>query len=484
MKHPIGIILLFTSTIVSFAFSQQPISASERQSVDLTIYNSDIALVREERTMTLSDGLNTVIVPDIPATIDGTSLHFSSLTEPKAVNVLEQNYQYDVLQQNKIYDKYIGKEVYFCKNNPITKIEDTIKATLLSYGPMIAEINGKIEMSPQGRLSLPSLPEGLILKPQLKWLLENSSAGKHKTEISYLAAKINWDCNYVVLLDANDTHLDLTGWVTITNHSGSTFKNTGLKLVAGDVNRIPEPARFGGLVTNAQLERMPDFKKQFEQKELFEYKLYSLQRKTDINNDETKQIQLTSAHHVTAKKMFIFDGMNEQWRYWRNNISYRGQGTFGQESNTKVGVFIAFKNDEKSGLGMPLPKGKVRVYKRDDDGKEQFAGEDEIDHTPKDEEMKLYLGNAFDLVGERAQKDFHVVVSGHVVEETFEIKLRNHKTEPVEIFVYEHPWRWNDWDIKTATEKWEKVDQSTVRFPVKLQKDEERTITYTIRYTW
>jgi len=169
---------------------------------------------------------------------------------------------------------------------------------------------------------------------------------------------------------------------------------------------------------------------------------------------------------------------------WYRNYSYRNQGSFGQQSNQKVGVYVTFRNDDKSGLGIPLPKGKIRVYKRDDDGKEQFIGENEIDHTPKDEEVKLYLGNAFDLVGERAQKDFKVLSSGHVVEETIEIKVRNHKSEPVEVQVYEHPWRWNEWEIMKSSVEWVKVDQSTLRFPVKIGKDGEKVITYTIRYTW
>jgi hypothetical protein len=222
---------------------------------------------------------------------------------------------------------------------------------------------------------------------------------------------------------------------------------------------------------------------QFKQTDLFEYKLYSLQRRTDLNNNETKQIELTSGKNVSSKKVFIYDGMADQWRYWINNYSYRSQGSFGQQSNQKVGVFVTFRNDEKSGLGIALPKGKVRVYKKDEDGKEQFIGEDQIDHTPKDEELKLYLGNAFDIVGERAQKDFKKV-SDRVVEETFEIKIRNHKNEPAEVQVYEHPWRWNQWEITKSNLDWEKVDQSTIKFPVKIAKDGERVVSYTIRYSW
>jgi hypothetical protein len=182
--------------------------------------------------------------------------------------------------------------------------------------------------------------------------------------------------------------------------------------------------------------------------------------------------------------MFIYDGLSDFWRSWRNNAGYRDQSTFGHQSNPKVGVFVSFKNSQSEGLGIPLPKGKIRVYKRDSDGKEQFIGEDQIDHTPKDEEVRLYLGNAFDLVGSRTQKNFRVVVSGHSVEETFEIKVKNHKDEPVEVAVYEHPWRWSEWEITKSNAEWEKVDQSTLRFPVKIGKNSETAVSYTVRYTW
>jgi hypothetical protein len=489
--------------IVSYSSAQIKQSASERTSVDLTIYNQNIALVREERTIDLLKGMNRIVIPDIPATIDGTSLHFSSLTNPDAVKVIEQNYQYDLVHQAKLMEKYIGKEVEFIRTDVESKKDYSVKGTLLAsgwqpqpnYNPyggnapyfmtgqMIAEINGKIEISPVGRLVLPSLPEGLILKPQLEWLVTNSKQGEHKTEISYLAGQLTWSCNYVALLDAHDVQIDLNGWVTVINNSGTTFKNAGLKLVAGDVNLVKEE-QAGYAMRKSDMMEASAAAPQFQQKELFEYKLYSLQRKTDISNNETKQIELTSAKNISAKKVFIYDGLSSQWRYWSNNYSYREQGSFGQQSNKKIGVFVTFKNEEKAGLGIALPKGKVRVYKRDDDGKEQFVGEDEIDHTPKDEEIKLYLGNAFDIVGEHTQQNFRIIVPGHVVDETFEIKVRNHKSDPVEVMVYEHPWRWNEWDITKSNTPWEKVDQTTIKFPVKLKKDEEKIITYTIRYNW
>ncbi|MBI3194840.1 MAG: hypothetical protein HYZ34_10305 [Ignavibacteriae bacterium] len=465
----------------SFVFAQS--KSAERTSVDLTIYNQNLSLIREERTMKLAKGTSRVVVPDIPQTIDGTSVHFLSMTAPDAVKVLEQNYQYDLVNQNKLMEKYIGKKVEFVRLDELTKKEFTVEGTILSIHPLVAEVKEKIEISPAGRLVLPSLPEGLILRPQLEWLVSNTKEGEHKTEISYLAGQLSWSCNYVVLLNKVDTKLDMTGWVTLTNNSGTTFKDAGLKLVAGDVNIVRqqfEPEMRGMMA----MKTMDAAEPQFKQTDLFEYKLYSLQRKTDLKDNETKQIELTSGKNVASKKVFIYDGMANEWRWYRNNHSYRSQGSFGQQSNPKVGVFVTFKNEKESGLGIALPKGKVRVYKRDDDGKEQFIGEDEIDHTPKDEELRLYLGNAFDIVGERVQKDFKSFSSGRVVEETIELKVRNHKNEAAEVLIYEHPWRWSDWEITKSNTEWQKVDQSTLKFPVKIAKDGEKVVTYTIRYSW
>ncbi|MEE9289241.1 MAG: hypothetical protein V3U69_06605 [Bacteroidota bacterium] len=483
-------------------------TVGDRLSVDLTIYNMNLALVREERLLDLTRGTSRLIIPDIPATIDGTSLHFLSLTDPKSVKVLEQNYQYDLVHQAKLLEKYIGRTVQFVRWNEADKKEYTVNGRLLStgyqqrqqavYNPygqytglqtnyyssggMIAEVNGKIEINPVGRLILPELPGGLILKPQLQWLIENKRRGQHRAEISYLAGQLTWSSDYVALISSNDRSLDLTGWVTITNNSGTSFHKAGLKLVAGDVNLVTPGGRGEYAAKRAMDEAVSQ--PQFRQTDLFEYKLYTLQRRTDVLNNETKQVELVSAANIPARKVFIYDGIADQWRHWRYNYSYRDQSSYGQKSNTKVGVFIRFDNTESSGLGIPLPKGKVRVYKRDDEGKEQFIGEDRIDHTPKDEEVRLYLGNAFDLVGERAQKNFVVVVSGHVYDETFQVKVRNHKDEDVEVEVYEHPWRWNQWEITRSNQEWEKVDQTTIKFPMHIPKNGEKVITYTIRYTW
>lgn len=463
-------------------------TAGNRASVDLTVYNQNLSLIREARSVTLGAGINTVFVPDIPATIDGTSLHFRSLLDPTGVRILEQNYQYDLVSQAKLLERYIGKEIEFIRLNEETKQEYTVKGKLLAAGfggraGVVAEINGKVEMDPAGRMVLPSLPDGLILKPRLRWMVDNAKAGKHDFELSYLAGGLSWSADYVALLSKNDDKLDLTGWVTLTNNSGTSFPNAGLKLVAGDVNVVRSDMQLNGgmMAKSAMVDAAAE---QFQQTELFEYKMYTLQRKTNLNSNETKQIELVSGRDVASKKMFIYDGIADQWRYWWNNPSYRNQQTFGEVSNTKVGTYITFRNEKKTSLGIPLPKGKVRVYKLDEDGKEQFIGEDRIDHTPKDEEVRLYLGNAFDIVGERAQTDFKTIASGKVVEETIRIKIRNHKDEAVTVQVYEHPWRWNQWEIVKKSTEFEKVDQSTIRFPVAVPKDGETVVTYTIRYSW
>ncbi|MEX1276750.1 MAG: hypothetical protein WEE20_12510 [Bacteroidota bacterium] len=493
--------LILSATPGSRAQQMKESVAGERTGVELTIYNQNLSLIREERVMRLIKGMSRLALADIPSTIDATSVFFRSLTDPAAVRVLEQNYQYDLVHQAKLLEKYLGKEVEFIRLDPETKREYAMKGKLLSTGyqtlpayggntinyqftsGMIAEINGRIEINPEGRLVLPTLPEGFIVKPQLQWLMSSTREGEHRTEVSYLAGQLSWSSDYVALLGKDDARIDLTGWVTLTNHSGTSFKNAGLKLVAGDVNVVQE--QFDNDLRLMKSQAVADAAApQFKQTDLFEYKLYTLQRRTDVNQNETKQVELVSAHAVPSAKIFVYDGLAGAWRGWYRNSSYRSQGSFGQQSNTKVGVYVTFKNDAVSGMGMPLPKGKVRVYKQDDDGKQQFVGEDMIDHTPKDEPVRLYLGNAFDLVGERAQKDFKSIASGRIVEETIEIKVRNHKEETATVQVYEHPWRWNQWEIVKSNTEWTKVDQTTLNFPVKIRKDGEAVITYTIRYSW
>lgn len=493
--------LITLFSFASMAQSARESAAGDRTTVELTIYNQNLSLIREERMMRMIKGISRLALTEIPSTIDATSLFFRSLTDPAGVRVLEQNYQYDLVHQAKLLEKYLGKEVEFIRVDPETRREYAVKGKLLSSGyqtfpghrgapnnyqyagGMVAEINGRIEINPDGRLVLPALPEGFIVQPQLEWLMNSARDGQHRTEISYLAGQLSWSADYVAVLNKDDAKIDLTGWVTLTNNSGTSFNNAGLKLVAGDVNVVKE--EFEKSIGIARSQAAVDATvPQFKQTDLFEYKLYTLQRRTDLNRNETKQVEFLSARAVPSGKIFMYDGLADSWRGWYRNNSYRSQGSFGQQSNSKVGVYLSFDNKEASGMGMPLPRGSVRVYKQDHDGKQQFIGEDTIEHTPRDERVRLYLGNAFDLVGERTQKDFKSIASGRIVEETIEIKVRNHKNESVTVQVLEHPWRWSQWEIVKSNTEWTKEDQTTINFRVKIRSEGEAVISYTIRYSW
>jgi hypothetical protein len=372
-------IILASGIVLAFLpFREDPpeSTSGERTSVDLTIYNENLCLIREVRSLELEQGVSSIVIPDIPRTIDGSSLHFQSLTSPQSVRILEQNYQYDLVHQAKILEKYLGKEIEFVRVEPGTEREYTVTGKLLATGyvsqpygteanyvgtgGMVAEIGGKVEINPVGRIVLPSLPGGLILRPQLEWLISSTRGGKHDAEISYLASGLSWSSNYVAVLDREDKSLGLTGWVTVTNNSGTTFGDAGLKLVAGDVNivRPMMKSRMGGQMDYVAEAEAP----QFQQTDLFEYKLYSLQRRTELKTNESKQIELISGRDVPSKKVFIYDGLADSWRSWYRRHSYRSQSSFGQQSNTKVGVFVTFRNEARSGLGIPLPKGLIRVY--------------------------------------------------------------------------------------------------------------------------
>jgi hypothetical protein len=441
-------------------------SSSPSQSYEITVYNSNLGLVKDLRNVDLDTGLNKLRISDVAAQIDPTSVHMKSITDPTGLTALEQNYQYDLVDNNKLLSKYLGKKIKI--KNWVQNEEITTEGTLLSAsGGIVLQAEDRIILNPQGTVELSELPEGLIVRPTLDWLIDSAKSGEQKIELSYLTQGINWVCNYVTVVNQDDTKIDLTGWVTIDNRSGATYKNAGLKLIAGDIHRVQPPV---------YPERMMEAKAagvaaapQFEEKPFFEYHMYTLGRRTTIADNETKQMTLLQAADVPAKKVYIFDPGQ---RYWSGGDSSEAK---------KVNVKMEFKNSADQNLGMPLPKGKIRVYKADTDGSLQFVGEDEIDHTPKDETIRIYVGDAFDLVGERTVTNYKQI-SDRVREETVEIKLRNHKAEDVEITAVEHFWA--DWEILEKTHDYNKKDAHTAEFTVKVPKDGETVITYTVRTTW
>ena len=441
------------------------------------------AVVKDWRKIDLKRGGNVIRFQDVAKLIDASTVHFKSLTDPEGTFVVEQNYEYDLVSREKLLEKYIDREITL----PPPPDEDwpARKGTLLStQGGMVVEIDGKIHINPPqtGGIVLPALPGGLITRPTLVWLLDAERGGEHLAKVTYQTGGILWMADYTAVTKKNDTAIDLSGWVTIDNQSGATYEDAQIKLVAGDVHRAAEPGQVVEAVRARSMAKgAPEAG--FEEKAFFEYHLYTLGRPSTVKDNSQKQIELfPPVENVPAKKIFLYFGATRAPWWGGSPHTDRNLGT---ESNKKVDIYMAFDNSDKSGLGIPLPAGRVRVYKEDEaDGSLEFIGEDRIDHTPKDERVLLKLGSAFDIVGERTQTDFRVDTRAHWLDESFEIKLRNHKEEDVEIIVKEVLFRWVNWEIRQKSHNFEKIDSRTIHFPVRVPKDGEVTVTYTVHYTW
>ena len=470
---------LATTTLAAGTAAATP----DSEGIALTIYNQNFGVVREKRNVDVKEKTGTIQFIDVASQIDGTSVQFKSITDPNAT-VLEQNYEYDLVSADKLLEKYIDKQI-----TVLTKDGSRYSGSLQSFDAnqlVIRQEGEKAEIVMVQRgdnvkdIQFGALPEGLITKPTLVWKLATEKVGQQLIEVAYQTAGINWQADYNAILNPNDTKLDLGGWVTINNLSGATYKEAKLKLIAGDVRRVQQPQ----IVTMGAMRKFATEADGagFAEKAFFEYHLYTLGRPATVAQNQTKQIELLKAADVPVKKVFLYDGA-PQYRFYGGLNEDAGYGS--ENSNKKVNVVVEVKNSKENNLGMALPKGKMRLYKRDEaDGSLEFIGEDEIDHTPKDETVKLHIGDAFDIVGERKRTDFHVDVNAHVITESFEIRVRNHKTEPVEVLVKETLYRWNNWEITGSNQKWTKYDANTIHFPVKVDKDGEQVITYTVRYTW
>jgi len=461
-----------------------------KEGVGLTIYSAPgqggsggYAIVKEWRRLNLKRGRNIFKFQDVANLIDPTTVSFKSLTDPENTLVLEQNFEYDLVSTEKLLAKYIDKKIILEKEDDRGMATGRKEATLLSaQGGNVVEMDGQIHLNPAGRIILPELPEGLITRPTLVWLLEADKEGSHLTKVTYETKGLGWHSDYIVIAKEGDRALDLSGWVTIDNKSGATYKDAQLKLVAGDVHRAPEPDRVYERRYKA-LAAVESEGSGFAEKSFFEYHLYTLGRPSTLSDNSIKQLELfRPVLDVPAKKIFLYYGNPGRYYFFSSPQTDRNLGT---QSNKKVDIYLSFKNDEYSGLAIPLPAGRVRVYKEDpDDGSLEFIGEDAIDHTPKDEEVLLKLGSAFDIVGERKQTDFKVDNDRDWMEESFEIALRNHKQEDVEVTVKENLFRWVNWEITENSHPYEKIDSRTIHFKVKAPKDEEVKITYTVKYTW
>jgi hypothetical protein len=460
----IALLLTLVLAAAGTAGAALSVSREVQKDVAVTIYNGNLGLVKDVRETRLPSGTTEVQFQDVAALIDPTSVHLKSLTDPAALKILEQNYEYDLLSSQKLMEKYVGKRVRLYQ--PDGTYHD---ATLLSTAGPVYEINGQIHLGHNGRLVLPALPENLVSKPTLVWLLKNQLAAAQKIEASYLTGGITWKADYVMVVNAADTRSDLTGWVTIDNKSGATYGNAALKLVAGDINRARDPRPSPRMMEIAAQAASPEAaRRDFVSEGFFEYHLYALDGRTTIKDNQTKQLSLMSATEVPIRKHLVYYGAQD---YYRNQYGM-------PVSNQKVAVLIELRNSKENRLGAPLPKGKVRLYKADSSGSTQFIGEDWIDHTPRDERVKIKVGDAFDVVGERVQKDWRKI-AGNTWEVEWEISLRNHKKEDQMVKVIEPvP---GDWQVLHATHKSEKPEAHTLTFEVPVPKESSSKLTYRVR---
>jgi hypothetical protein len=458
--------------VVGVRADDQASTTTQKDQTDLsiTVYNSSLALVRDVRQIHIRPGALPLHFEDVAASINPATVHFRSLTDPSKLNVLEQNYEYDLLDPQKLLQKYVGREVTLVRavqESNSTKYEET-KALLLSdnNGPVWKIGNEIVTGMGSDSYRFPDLPDNLYSRPTLIWTLENRGAESQRVEASYLTTNIGWAADYVLNVGRDEKAADLDGWVTLTNNSGAAYNNAQLQLVAGQLHQVTPQVTYKALsmITDAAAAAPP----QFTQENFSEYHLYTLGRRTSIQDKESKQVSLLTGSNIPIEKLLAVEGQP----YY-----YRSQQTIGDAVPQPVKVYYRFKNDEKSGLGMPLPAGTVRVYQADTKGNVQYAGEDAISHTPKDEELRIYVGNAFDVVCDRKVTDYKRMGSSQY-EMAYEISLRNHKDGPVTVEVREPVG--GDWEVQSSNFKWTKLDASTIGFEIPVAKDGSATLDYRV----
>ncbi len=463
-------------------------------SVELTVYNQGFALVREQRTLDLSSTMSEVVLDSVPGTIEATSVRLTPLGTA-ALTVREQNYQTNLAAPSVVLGKAVGQRVRVRRWHGDR--EEVLEGTLLSaptggqyygYGNQpqpgagaVLLTNDGARVFTDGDIELAELPTGLQAKPRLTWLVESEKAGRYPCELSYLAQQLSWMADYVGIVQQDGDTIDLTGWVTLNNFSGSAFRDAALQLMAGDVHRAPQPQSYMATdgTLGARAAGAGGMAPQFQEESFFEYHLYTLGRPVTIGERETKQLTLIEADQVKVRKAFVFDPWRGAYYRWQQSGGQWDPRGTDMGGNKKVGVMIEVTNDQAHGLGLPLPAGRFKLYQRDPRGRMQFLGEDQIDHTPKDEKFRLWVGDAFDIVAERKSVNMRHFVNGY--EEDVEVSLRNHRKDAATIEYFDR--YYCNWDIKPSSHPFEKVSSHVVRYEVKVPANGEVKVTYTVRVT-
>jgi hypothetical protein len=469
----------------------------------LTIYNQDFAVIREIIPLDLQQGPTSVRFTGTTAHLEPESVILRDPTGQRQLQILEQSYRADPVSAELLLSLYEGKTIGFLAQNRDQVEVVSGKVIRSGYNPgnsayqqyrppnvtgqPIIEVDGKLRFQLPGAPLFPRLADDTILKPSVEWVIQSDRPGKLDAELAYVSGGMNWSADYNIVSQGSGDTLDVIGWVTMVNQSGKMFENARIKLMAGDVNKI-RPREYAmngpGMVASAGLATFPA--PPVTEKTFDEYHLYTLQRPATLHDRETKQVEFVRAAGVRSKIVYIYDGAKidpNRFRGWGAE-QIRNDSGYGTQSNPKVWVMREFANSDANHLGMPLPRGRVRFYRRDTDGRLEFTGEDAIDHTPRDESIRTFTGAAFDLVGERRRTTFRIDHQRSMLDETFEIKVRNHKREPAEVRVVEHLYRGTTWEIPISSTPFKKTDSQTAEFQVQLAPDEEKTVSYSAHYTW
>jgi hypothetical protein len=458
----------------------------------LTIYNQNFAVVRDTVPLDLQAGVNTVRYANATAQVEPDSVILRDPTGQHSLQILEQNYRNDPVSQELLLSLFEGKTIDFenlrMKDN--TQTREIVPGKIIRSGYVpgghseqpIIEVNGKLQFSLPGEPRFPDLGDDTVLKPAFNWMLQSDKPGKFDAEVGYVTGGFDWSASYNLVSPEKGDFVDLVGWITMNNKSGKTFENAKIKLMAGDVNKIQPQARQMVARANLGMQLLSDAVAPAVTERAFdEFHLYDIARPTTLHDRETKQVEFVHAEKMFAPTIYVYDGSSD-YRFYGGLNTQQG---YGQSGNKKVLVQREFVNAETNQLGIALPAGKLRFYRRDDAGQLQFVGENTIDHTPRNETIRVTTGNSFDLVGERKQTNFRVDTGDKWIDESFEIKLRNRKKgTPVEIRVVEHLYRWSSWDITAKSDNFVKKDSQTIEFRIPVKPDEERTVTYTVHYSW
>jgi hypothetical protein len=469
-------------------FDPQQFVAQQRTGQDPTFawQVPGFGVVKEVRKVDVPAGEGVVRFVDVAQFIDPTTVSFVDLTDPQGTSVLEQAFQFDLASPDKILERYVDRTIGYERRNDAGAVVEKVEGTVLSVnqGTVIfrAEDGLRFLSTREPGLRLPSLPDGLLTRPTLLWKVRSEAGGSHDVRTTYQTAGLTWRADYNLVLDASDAKADVSAWVSLLNLSGAGWKDVRLKLIAGDVQRV---LPVGPPAPMAAAAPMEDRAAGFEEKAFFEYHLYTLPRRTDVPDKTTQQITLfPTATGVAVEKVMVYYGLPDA-AHWGAFPRPATDRNLGSDSNPKVDVYLRWKNAKENRMGMPLPKGKVRVYKQDDaDGTLEFVGEDLIDHTPRDETVQVRLGQAFDVVGTRTQVDFRVDAARRTMTDSYRIELRNHKDAPAKVVVKENLFRWTQWEVLSPSHPFTKVDARTVHFDVEVPAHGVQTVTYTARYTW